>query len=171
MLGEFVRTCVPAEHPEFNRIRRALDAAHHALHASFLTYRQYRAFREAIALALLLPPDVKFPATLKVYDSGPGGLYSLRDQIGLLLRPEGQDLSAVLDSIIKTAPHLPETMWDKKYEPFPALTALVDGKRARLFEFAKHTDLVITQQAKVHGEIQRKVATIAYAALVAEFTR
>jgi hypothetical protein len=55
--------------------------AHDALHDAFLAYRQYRGFREAVAHALVLPPDVPLPARLHRYEERVAGGYSLRQQV------------------------------------------------------------------------------------------
>ena len=85
------------------------------LHGSFLTYRQYRGFIEAVAWSLALPPDLPLPANLARYDysavSSPG--YSARHEIDILLESRKGDCAAVIEDlaeIIRACP-LPAVPW------------------------------------------------------------
>lgn len=111
------------------------DYSHDKFHQSFLTLRQYRSFLEAIAHTLVLPPDVKLPARLALYEFREGGstALSLRDQIDILLANANGDVPAVLDFVtefLKGHP-LPEVLWDHDaYKPLEAFGELVIARVA-----------------------------------------
>lgn len=64
---------------------------------AFLCYRRYRAFIEAVACSLVLPPDEGLPARLARYDYAAvgAGAYSLRHVIDILLEDQAGDVVAV----------------------------------------------------------------------------
>lgn len=126
MLDDFILRCVPKRHADYRALRSSLQQAHDALHTAFLTYRQYRAFREAAALSLLLPPGTELPASLSRYDDAAGSMYSTREQLSMLLCAAKQDIVAVITGITKSAKALPRSLWDENYDPFPAFQSLVD---------------------------------------------
>jgi len=170
MLEAFVVSCVPKRHDDYRSLRGNLQRSHDALHKSFLAYRQYRAFREAAALSLLLSPEAPMPPALKRYDGAAGSQYSTRQQLSMLLRAAEQDVLAVVSEISKSARPLPETLWDVKYDPFPAFQALVDGKRSEFLKFVSHTDKLAAQERVILVASHRKVAAAAGKALLDALT-
>ena len=111
----------------------ARDYSHDRFHESFLTLRQYRSFLEAIAHTLVLPPDVKLPTRLKLYEFREEGstALSLRDEIDILLADSNGDVSKVLDFVaafLKEHP-LPAILWEHdSYKPLEAFGESVIAK-------------------------------------------
>lgn len=170
MLDDFVVRCVPKGHADYRSMRRDLDKAHDALHQSFLAYRQYRAFREAVALSLVLSPATPLPPSLKRYDDASRSQYSTRQQLGMLLLAAKQDIAAVVSDITECTKPLPKTLWDQKYDPFPAFQALVDGKRSEFLKLTSRTDKLADQARDVLLASRRRVADAACAALLASLS-
>jgi hypothetical protein len=117
-----------------------LQAAHDALHDSFLAYRQYRGFREAIAWSFVLPPDVPLPARLRRYEEQVSGAYSLRQQVVMVAAELDNDPAALAAAIVESAPKLPEPLWSARYDPYPAWMALFQGKQPAMIERHGSTD-------------------------------
>ncbi|MFK7739981.1 MAG: hypothetical protein AB8H80_06620 [Planctomycetota bacterium] len=140
MLGDFVETFARGRSDASKAVRKSLDASHDALHAAFLTYRQYRAFREAVALSLLLPPDVPLPARLRRYEEKQSG-YSLREQVWMVLAVHDGDPVAVVDTVAKTAAALPAPLWSNTYDPSVAWThSVFDPAMQKMLAVAASTD-------------------------------
>ena len=119
-------------------LARSLDAAHDALHAAFLNYRQYRALREAVALTLVLPPDTPLPEHLRTYGAANG--YSTRDFIRLLLVTFDNDPARLILGLQRTAPALPSPLWGGKYEPLEPITTWF---QSRIKHLDQHSDQVL----------------------------
>ena len=124
MLGDYVSEFGKGKTEAAKQIAKSLDAAHDALHESFLAYRQYRAFREALALSMVLPPDVPLPAHLARYERKEQGLYSLRQQVTMMLAVHDYDPRPVAQLVSESAPPLPAPLWSGSYDPYPAWNAL-----------------------------------------------
>jgi|GEM_PF-4940543 len=124
MLGDYVNEFGKGKTEAAKQLAKSLDAAHDALHESFLSYRQYRAFREAVALSMVLPPDVPLPKQLQRYESKAQGLYSLRQQVMMVLAVNGYDPRTVAKLIAESAPPLPDPLWSAGYDPYPAWSAV-----------------------------------------------
>ena len=124
MLGDYVSEFGKGKSEASKQIARSLDAAHDALHESFLAYRQYRAFREALALSMVLPPDVPLPAHLARYERTAPGLYSLRQQATMMLALYDNDPRQVAQLVSGSAAPLPTPLWSGSYDPYPAWNAL-----------------------------------------------
>lgn len=112
MLGDFVGRFAGTDGKTWS-----LQVRHDRNQESFLSYRQYRGLIEAVAYSLALPSDVPLPKRLARYDhlALGAGVYTLRDQIDLLLAHEQGDVGAVLDRVRK---HLESTpppthLWDE----------------------------------------------------------
>jgi len=118
MLGDYVASFGKGKGESARRIASGLQAAHDALHESFLHYRQYRAFREAVALSLVMPPDVPLPKRLRRYETAAEGLYSLRDQVQMVLAVNEHDPRRVAELVRETAPPLPDPLWSAGYNPY-----------------------------------------------------
>jgi hypothetical protein len=164
MLADFVQECVPADSQDRQRLHGSNDAAHDALHAAFLAYRQYRGLREAAVLALLLPPDQKLPGPLARYERDQPGGYSLREIVTLLLADAEQDIDRVVQLIVASAPGLPEDLW-RGYEPLPALYAAFNERQAAMVARAGHTDRLLEEQSKRRAALHDQLARVAYDAL------
>ena len=127
MLADYVSEFGRGKTEAAKQIKKSLDAAHDALHDSFLRYRQYRAFREAVALSLVLPPDVPLPPNLRRYEEKRQGLYSLRQQVTMVLAVQGWDPRRVAARIRGTAQPLPDPLWSAGYDPYPAWDRVFQG--------------------------------------------
>ncbi|MEZ5966206.1 MAG: hypothetical protein R3F56_20385 [Planctomycetota bacterium] len=172
MLSDFVNQFVPKHGGEAtSKVRGDLQTAHDALHDAFLAYRQYRAFREAVALSLVLPPDRPLPARLRRYEEPVAGAYSLREQVQMVLAVEEFDVAKVSDAIGRSAPALPQPLWSASYDPFPAWTAIFDAHMPRMIEAAGNTDAHLARTRARMQEWAQQVAEIAHAALLAPKAR
>jgi hypothetical protein len=127
MLGDYVSEFGRGKTEAAKQIKKSLAAAHDALHASFLRYRQYRAFREAVALSLVLPPDVPLPKNLNRYQEKGQGQYSLRQQVTMVLAVHGWDPRRVAALVTETARPLPAPLWSASYDPYPAWDQVFQG--------------------------------------------
>lgn len=142
--------------------QKSLDAAHGSLHGSFLAYRQYRAFREAVALALVLPPSRPLPPQLSRYEKAPAGTYSLRDQVVMVLAIEGYDPLAVVDLIKSSAPPLPKPLWSAQYDPYTAWNVIF---RERIEKMIAETSSTDAHLAKARAQLTAWSAEIVSATI------
>ena len=164
MLADFLHECVPARSSDRVQLRSSNDAAHEALHAAFLAYRQYRGLREAAVLALLLPPDQKLPGPLARYERDQPGGYSVREIVTMLLADSDQDIGRVVELIATSAPALPEDLW-RGYQALPALYAAFDERRAAMIKRVGHTDRLLAEQTRRRADVHDRLARAAYDAL------
>jgi hypothetical protein len=147
--------------------RRSLQAAHDALHDAFLSYRQYRAFREAVAWSLVLPPDVPLPLGLGRYEQKPQGMYSLREQVVMVLALEDFDPLAVVRQVTGHADALPQPLWRDHYDPYVRWNEVFAGLVPRMLEKAPDTDAFLSQAQAQLRELATKVDAVARSALAA----
>lgn len=168
MLDDYLRSFVPASHRDGKELRRSNDAAHDAVHTAFLGYRQYRGFREAIAMALVLPPSVGLPGVLSRYESAQqAGEYNLREQVDILLRIHGQDIGKVVAGVTATAPPLPEHLWTEAYSPFPAFSEFYHSSLQETEAMDGDSDALLADQHERRNKIAARIAKAARAALAA----
>ena len=144
MLDDFAQQFGRGRDEAAKAVRKGRAAAQRALHASFLAYRQYRAFREAIALSLVLPPDVALPQRLERYEHVHSG-YSLRDMVTMVMAVHDYDADAVVDAVIATAPPLPQPLWSATYEPFQAWNEVFAAAVEEIVGGGQHTDDYLEQ--------------------------
>ena len=126
-------------------LKGGLQVAHDALHAAFLSYRQYRGFREAVAWSLVLPPAAKLPARLQRYEAKVEGAYSLRQQVVMAAAALDWDLDALVGAITKAAAPLPKPVWQATHDPYPAWNATFAGLQPKMLERAGSTDAFLQQ--------------------------
>jgi len=127
----------------------SLVAAHDALHAAFLAYRQYRGFREAFAYSIVLPPDVPLPHRLQRYEQKVAGSYSLREQVVMMLAVNDWDPRALLTQITDTADRLPTPLWKAGYDPYPRWNELYAAAVPAMVAAAEDTDAWL-RRAQAH---------------------
>lgn len=148
------------------RRARGLQATHDALHDAFLAYRQYRAFREALAWSLVLPPQLPLPANLERYEQAPEGTYALRDQVQMVLAVEDFDVRKVADLVVASAAALPQPLWSAPYEPLTAWHAIFEARLDAMIEAEADTDAFLAkarQHLIAHAERVRGIAQAALA--------
>lgn len=120
MLGQFNQKFFKGD--DFTKKKptaKSLQAAHDALHHGFLTYRQYRAFREAMALSLLIKPADALPKNLSRYEEKPANFFSSRDEACMFAVVNNYDLEKLAAQIVASTPALPESLWEGRHEPVP----------------------------------------------------
>lgn len=117
-----------------------LQQAHDALHEAFLSYRQYRGFREAVAWSLVLPPDTPLPPRLRRYEEKQPGGYSLREQVVMASTALDHDYERLVAAIQQKAPRLPKPLWSARYDPYPAWNATFQALLPIMIERAGHSD-------------------------------
>ena len=139
MLGDYVSAFSKGKTEAAKQIKKSLDAAHDALHESFLRYRQYRAFREALALSMVLPPDVALPTHLRRYEEKGQGQYSLRQQAAMVLAVHDYDPRRVAALVAETAPPLPQPLFSATYDPFEAWRAVFERAMPAMLEVREDT--------------------------------
>jgi hypothetical protein len=144
---------------------RCLAAAHDALHAAFLAYRQYRGFREAVAWSLVLPPERALPSRLRRYETAAAGAYSLRQQVVMVCHLFDGEAPRVVDEIARTAPALPEPIWSGVHDPYPAWSALFAAQLPRMIEAASTSDAFLARALARRTEAANAIAAIARAAI------
>ncbi|MFN3242677.1 MAG: hypothetical protein ACE37K_14335 [Planctomycetota bacterium] len=165
MLGDYVKSFGKGKSAAAKHLASSLDAAHDALHDSFLSYRQYRAFREAVALSLVLPPDVQLPARLRRYETAAEGLYSLRDQVQMVLAANDHDPRAVTTLVRETAPPLPDPLWSSSYNPYDGWTKVFQRAMPKMIADSGSTDAFLAKASKQATERATTVRNAARAAL------
>lgn len=160
MLSDFVQAFSKGRDPVYKELRKSHDAAHHALHHAFLTYRQYRAFREAVALSLVLPPDVPLPKHLRRYEHVSHG-YSLRDMVTMVHASVGFDAFAVVDQIAANAAPLPTPLWSATYDPFEAWDQVFQAATPKMLADCRHTDDFLREAVDARMQQAKQVRAIA----------
>ncbi|HKE01595.1 MAG TPA: hypothetical protein VKE69_11340, partial [Planctomycetota bacterium] len=160
MIGDFV-----SKFGATGAIAKDLAAGHNALHTSFLAYRQYRAFREAAALSILLPPDVPLPSNLRRYEEAPEGALSMRDEIAILLEWKGGDVDAVLAIVASTAP-LPTPLWSRPYDGVGPFHDAFKSRSAEITKTASTADLLAKAKQR-RAQLGKRVAESTSIALAA----
>lgn len=87
--------------------KKSVNAAHEHLGRAFLTYRTYRSFVEAVALCLILPPNIALPKRLDRFDYGArgalaeDGFYLLRHRLHMLVAYHQGDPGPVIEFVRK----------------------------------------------------------------------
>lgn len=146
-------------------IGSSLQKAHDALHEAFLVYRNYRAFREAVAWSLVLPPDVPLPPRLARYEAKAEGSYSLRQQVVMAAAVLDHDLGKVVAMANDGAPALPQPLWTGKHDPYttwvPKFAALQETMIAR----SGSTDAFLQQAEDERRLLARQLADLGAAAV------
>ena len=132
-------------------------------HSSFLTYRQYRSFIEAVAWSLVLPPDLPLPAHLARYDYGAveGSGDSVRHELDILLDEQAGDSRAVVSEVrqvIESCP-FPAVPWQSyslaaEFNQHFSRQASSIANRAGL-----HTDSMGERNRAQRCDVSRHVAT------------
>lgn len=135
-----------------------LQGAHDALHDAFLTYRQYRAFREAIAWSLVLPPDIALPTRLARYEQKVAGAYSLRQQVVMVAAALDHDLTKVVAAVQDGAPALPQPLWAGKHDPYPTWTARFAALQTTMIERDGSTDAFLQRAETERRELASALA-------------
>lgn len=160
MLSDFVQRFAKTEAKGWS-----LEEQHGKLHQAFLATRQYRGFVEAVAHSLALPASLSFPTRLARYDydSVPGGMYSLRHQVDILIGRHGGDVAAVVDEcrmFLGDNPPSP-VIWDT----YPLAARFVDHFQAEIPKIVaggRSTDQIA---AEVHDESARIADAVRYASM------
>jgi hypothetical protein len=158
MLGDFTSTFARGDDAI-----KGLKAAHDALHQAFLSYRQYRAFREALAWSLVLPPDRPLPAHLQRYEQKTSGAYSLREQAQMVLAVCDFDPRKVIELVKTSAAPLPSPLWHALYDPFPRWNEAFQQAQAKMIESTGSTDAFLAQAQQSLRAAADAIAAAAHA--------
>jgi hypothetical protein len=161
MLGDFTSQFVKGKDAAG---KKGLQAAHDALHEAFLSYRQYRAFREAVAWSLVLPPERMLPTWLSRYEAQVQGSYSLREQVVMMLATVDYDPRKVVEMVVQSAPQLPVPLWDKGYDPYPSWNLTFQGAQAKMIEVAGNTDDYLVNAKAAMAQCAERVKSAVNAA-------
>ena len=165
MLGDFVSEFADPKDKATAQLKQSLDAAHDALHSAFLSYRQYRAFREAVALSMLLPPDVPLPERLERYERKVAGAYSLRQQVMMVLAVHDYDAMAVVQQIMATCDLLPKHLWQRRYDPYPGWNKVFAAEMPKMIQAAGNTDAFLQRVVELRQQQANKIRQLAQASL------
>ena len=160
MLGDFVAAFVKGKDAASRKVKKGLNASHDALHDAFLSYRQYRAFREAVALSLVLPPDVPLPQRLQRYEEKSSG-NSLRDQVLMMLALHDYDAMAVARKVRDTADAMAQPLWKQRYDPYPAWSKLFQESIPEMLKKAASTEEFHQQAVDQRLQEARKLRKVA----------
>lgn len=160
MLGDFVAAFVKGKDEASRDVKKGLNASHDALHDAFLSYRQYRAFREALALSLVLPPDVPLPKRLQRYEQTSSGS-SLRDQVVMMLALADYDPMAVAERVRNTAEPLSKPLWAKRHDPYPAWSKLFQAAIPDMLKQASSTGEFLRKALEGRMRDARKMRKVA----------
>lgn len=156
MLGDFVAGFAK----QSKGVKKGLNAAHDALHDGFLCYRQYRAFREALALSLVLPPDVPLPQHLQRYEEKLSGSYSLRQQVLMMLALHDFDPMAVVKLVTENAEPLSNPLWANRHDPYPAWMRSFEAAIPDMVKEADSTDAFLQMSIEKRTSDARKIRKI-----------
>lgn len=165
MLSDFTTKFVKSDDGKATNLKWSLNAAHDALHDSFLAYRQYRAFREAFALSIFLAPDARLPESLRRYETAREGLFSLRDHVEMLLALSKGDPEPAIALLTSTAPPLPRPLWSAKYEPLEPFFAAFAAKLPEIQAAFGSPKGALDARRKSRAELAASVSGIARKAL------
>ena len=140
MLDEFVKRCDDGSLREAGHDRQV-----DYIQRAFCSYRQYRAFTEAVAWSMVLPPDAPLPAHLRRYDypAVAEGLYSTRHVLDILLDHEDGDVSAVVADVrdLLSSMDEPSSLDDPGFLPVSAFNARFQERLAEIVAKSNtHTD-------------------------------
>lgn len=173
MLTDWVRRCVPKNHPERKAMIRSLDATHTAFFRAAATYRSYRSVREMVALSLVLAPDQRMPEQLarRYEDNGGGVGYSTRDVVSLLLAANEGDIAATVRSILSHVEGMPEDSWHSGFNAVHGIYATHKALMGKLTAGGRHTDQILANEKLRRKALRDRVAGIARAAFVKAVTR
>ncbi|MGK0303074.1 MAG: hypothetical protein ACI89X_003961 [Planctomycetota bacterium] len=160
MLGDFVGAFANGKDQASRDVRKGLNASHDALHDAFLSYRQYRAFREALALSLVLPPDVPLPKRLQRYEDKASG-NSLRDQVMMMLALADFDPMVVVEGVRDTADPLSKPLWATRHDPYPAWSKLFQDSIPKMLKRASSTDEFLQKAIEKRMSDARKMRKVA----------
>ncbi|MBK8100380.1 MAG: hypothetical protein IPK26_25055 [Planctomycetes bacterium] len=138
----------------------SLQAAHDALHEAFLAYRNYRAFREAVAWSLVLPPDVPLPPRLSRYEAKVEGSYSLRQQVLMVAAALDHDLAKVVAAVTDDAAALPRPLWRGKCDPHAAWAPKFTALQQTMIARAGSTDAFLQQAERERRELASQLARL-----------
>lgn len=141
-------------------IGSSLQAAHDALHEAFLVYRNYRAFREAVAWSLVLPPDVPLPARLARYEAKVPGAYSLRQQVLMVDAALDHDVAKVV-AAVNDAQALPQPLWTGKHDPYATWTPKFAALLPTMIERAGSSDAFLQRAEGERRELATTLAKLA----------
>jgi hypothetical protein len=157
MLDEYVRHLVPDGHADAKRLRRGREEAHEALHQSFVAYRRYRAMREAVALAMVLPPQIPLPGVLSAFEARSGEGHTFRERVDILLHLYGGDVNAMVAAIVAAAPPLPDPLWEG-YDPFPAFSELFHERLRATELHGGDSDRILLAERRRRAAIAARIA-------------
>jgi hypothetical protein len=143
------------------QVGSSLQQAHDALHEAFLVYRNYRAFREAVAWSLVLPPDVPLPARLARYEAKVPGAYSLRQQVLMVDAALDHDVAKVVAAVNDGASALPTPLWSGKHDPYATWTPKFMALQATMIERAGSTDAFLQRAEGERRELATTLAKLA----------
>jgi len=163
MLGDF-RTHF-AKGKDAGAVGSSLQKAHDALHEAFLVYRNYRAFREAVAWSLVLPPDVPLPPRLGRYEAKVEGSYSLRQQVVMVAAAVDHDLGKVVAMVNDGAPSLPQPLWTGKHDPYATWVPKFAALQETMIRHSGSTDAFLQQAEDERRQIARQFAELGAAAV------
>jgi hypothetical protein len=165
MLGEFMAKFASGDKKD-SIPKKGLQSAHDALHNGFLTYRQYRGLREAFALSLVLPADVKLPKNLTRYETAPTGQFSLRDDVQMLLALSNGAVDEPTRSLVMGAKPMPSPLWSENYEPLQPFFDAFAKKLDEINAAYGSPQAAIAKYRERRGEASKKIAEIARTALI-----
>lgn len=163
MLGDF-RTHF-GKGKEATAIGSSLQKAHDALHEAFLVYRNYRAFREAVAWSLVLPPDVPLPPRLARYEAKAEGSYSLRQQVVMVTAALDHDLGKVVAMVHDGAAALPQPLWTGKHDPYTTWVPKFAAMQETMIARSGSTDAFLQQVEDERRLLARQLAELGAAAV------
>jgi len=163
MLGDF-RTHF-GKGKDAGAVGTSLQAAHDALHEAFLVYRNYRAFREAIAWSLVLPPDVPLPPRLARYEAKVEGSYSLRQQVVMVTAALDHDLGKVVAMVNDGAVALPQPLWTGKHDPYATWVPRFAAQQEAMIARSGSTDAFLQQAEGERRLLARQLAELGAAAV------
>ena len=159
MLGDF-RTTFVGNEPGAAALR-SLQGAHDALHEAFLSYRQYRGFREAVAWSLVLPPTAPLPARLARYEAAVPGGYSLRQQVTMVLASKAHDPRQVTELVASHAAPLPKPIWSASYDPYPRWNEQFAALLPAMIDAAGSSDAFLAQAVAARRTLAERLTQAA----------
>ena len=96
-------------------------------------------------MAMVLPPDIPFPAHLHRYEAKVAGTYSLREQVLMVLAAYDDDPMVVVDLIVSSAEPMPVPLWSDHYDPYGSWRSVFEAAMDRMLQRADHTDTFLAE--------------------------
>lgn len=171
MIDDFVRHCVPADHPDRRNFIASRDAARGGFQRAFTAWCGRRSTLEMVALACLLGPDTPLPGRLARYEQVEPGSHSMRELVELIVIAHRGDVRAACDAIVAEFAPLTTAPWQADREGWRAVLAAYRRIEPQLLADGRSTFEQLAASRATRRELRAERARIATEVAVLRLTR